>query len=66
MPESCAVALRIDGPAGTWVGVWRPAERRLHQLAAPEGWLTGSGLWTRDGVLRLPYATAAVPCGVAP
>jgi hypothetical protein len=64
-PENCAVALRIDGPAGSWLGVWRPADRRVHQLAAPQGWLTGVGLWTPDGVLRLPYATAAVRCGVA-
>ncbi|MFE9770485.1 hypothetical protein ACFYOV_02140 [Streptomyces sp. NPDC005931] len=64
-PEGCAVALRIDGPAGTWLGVWRPAERRVHHLPAPEGWLTGTGLWTADGVLRLPYATRSVPCGVA-
>ncbi len=64
-PESCAVALRIDGASGSWLGMWRPAERRLHQLRAPEGWLTGSGRWTRDGVLRLPYATEAVPCGMA-
>ncbi|MCX5523707.1 hypothetical protein OG342_12655 [Streptomyces bobili] len=64
-PESCAVGLRIDGPFGSWVGVWRPADRRLHQLAAPDGWLAGSGLWTEDGVLRLPYATGAEPCGVA-
>ncbi|MFF1961104.1 hypothetical protein ACFVWX_29535 [Streptomyces sp. NPDC058220] len=65
MPESCAVAFRIDGAAGSRVGMWRPAGRRLRQLAAPEGWLAGAGLWTREGVLRLPYATAAVPCGVA-
>ncbi|MER5433345.1 hypothetical protein [Streptomyces sp. NPDC002588] len=64
-PEGCAVALRIDGAFGSWVGVWRPADRRLHQLSAPEGWLAGSGLWTPDGVLRLPYATEAEPCGVA-
>ncbi|MFF5367805.1 hypothetical protein [Streptomyces sp. NPDC013187] len=64
-PESCAVALRVDGPTGSWVGVWRPAERRVHHLRAPEGWLTGAGLWTPEGVLRLPYATQAVPCGVA-
>ncbi|MFM9493406.1 hypothetical protein ACKI1Q_07195 [Streptomyces galilaeus] len=64
-PESCAVGLRIDGPFGSWVGVWRPADRRLHQLTAPDGWLAGSGLWTEDGVLRLPYATEAEPCGVA-
>ncbi|MFJ9028631.1 hypothetical protein ACIRQP_08915 [Streptomyces sp. NPDC102274] len=65
MPESCAVALRIDGAAGSWLGVWRPAGRRLHQRPAPEGWLAGSGVWTRDAVLQLPYATGAVPCGVA-
>jgi hypothetical protein len=64
-PESCAVALRIDGAAGTWVGVWRPAERQVHHLPAPEGWLAGSGLWTRDGVLQLPYTTGTVACGVA-
>lgn len=65
MPESCAVALCIDGPLGSWVGVWRPDGRQVHHLAAPVGWLAGSGLWTRDGVLRLPYATDEVPCGVA-
>ncbi|MFD5521167.1 hypothetical protein [Streptomyces sp. NPDC127066] len=64
-PESCAVALRIDGPGGTWVGVWRPAERRIHHRPAPEGWFPGTGLWTAEGVLRLPYATGVVPCGVA-
>lgn len=64
-PESCAVALRMDGPGGTWVGVWRPAERRIHHRPAPEGWLPGTGLWTAEGVLRLPYVTGAVPCGVA-
>uniref|UniRef100_UPI0037D9E296 hypothetical protein n=1 Tax=Streptomyces zaehneri TaxID=3051180 RepID=UPI0037D9E296 len=66
VPEACAVALRIDSSFGTWVGVWRPADRRLHQLRAPEGWLAGSGVWTPEGVLRLPYATEAEPCGVAP
>ncbi|WP_329388421.1 hypothetical protein [Streptomyces sp. NBC_01716] len=65
MPESCAVALRIDGPAGTWVGTWRPSGRRLHQQAAPDGWLAGTGLWSPDGVLQLPYATGTMPCGVA-
>ncbi|ATL27380.1 hypothetical protein [Streptomyces formicae] len=64
-PEACAVALRIDGPSGSWLGTWRPAERVLHQLAAPPGWLTGSGWWTREGELCLPYATDAAPCGVA-
>ncbi|GKQ34136.1 hypothetical protein [Streptomyces sp. A012304] len=65
LPEACAVALRIDGPLGSWLGIWRPVERRLRQLAAPQGWLAGSGVWTPDGVLRLPYATRAEPCGVA-
>ncbi|MGW1724593.1 hypothetical protein ACWCQK_16850 [Streptomyces sp. NPDC002306] len=65
MPEGCAVALRVDGPAGSWVGVWRPAERQMHHLPAPEGWLAGAGLWTPDGVLRLPYATQTTPCAVA-
>ncbi|MER6089573.1 hypothetical protein [Streptomyces bluensis] len=63
-PESCAVALRLDGAVGSWVGVWRPAERQVHHLAAPEGWLAGAGRWSRDGVLQLPYATGVVPCGV--
>ncbi|MFI6863242.1 hypothetical protein ACIBKZ_25665 [Streptomyces sp. NPDC050421] len=65
MPESCAVALRIDGAAGSWVGIWRPSGRRLHQLAAPEGWQAGSGLWSRDGVLKLPYANGDTACAVA-
>ncbi|MFM9589796.1 hypothetical protein ACKI1J_15275 [Streptomyces scabiei] len=64
-PESCAVALRLDGPRGSWVGVWRPAARRILHLPAPEGWLTGAGLWNREGVLHLPYATGLVRCGVA-
>ncbi|MFF7973964.1 hypothetical protein [Streptomyces sp. NPDC007905] len=65
MPEDCAVALRITGPFGSWIGTWRPAERQVCHVPAPEGWLSGAGLWTRDGVLRLPYATGEVPCGVA-
>ncbi|MEU4260891.1 hypothetical protein ACYCCF_08030 [Streptomyces argenteolus] len=65
MPESCAVALRIDGAAGSWVGLWRPAGRRLHQCAAPAGWLAGAGFWTREGVLHLPYEQAGAPCAVA-
>ncbi|MEU1370385.1 hypothetical protein ABZ454_30180 [Streptomyces sp. NPDC005803] len=65
MPESCAVALRIDGAAGTWAGIWRPSGRRLHQLAVPEGWLAGSGIWSREGVLKLPYADGETACAVA-
>ena len=64
-PESCGVALRFDGPAGSWIGVWRPTQRQVVHLPAPQGWLTGTGLWTRDGVLRLPYSTPGTPCGVA-
>lgn len=64
LPEHCGVALRIDGPDGPRVGVWRPSERRLRLLTAPRGWLPGTGLWTAEGELRLPYATADVPCGL--
>ncbi|MGF6942355.1 hypothetical protein [Streptomyces auratus] len=64
-PESCAVAFRMDGAHGTWLGVWRPAVRQLRQFPAPRGWLTGAGLWTGGGELLLPYTTAAEPCGVA-
>ncbi|MFI9765832.1 hypothetical protein ACIHJG_03060 [Streptomyces sp. NPDC052415] len=64
MPESCSVALRVDGPLGSWLGVWRPAEKQMRHLAAPEGWLAGAGWWTREGALQLPYSTQAVPCGV--
>ncbi|AJE85911.1 hypothetical protein SLNWT_5535 [Streptomyces albus] len=65
MPETAAVALRIEGPPASRLGLWRPLDRTLHQLAPPQGWLTGAGLWTAEGVLRLPYVTDAVPCGVA-
>ncbi|MFB6815348.1 hypothetical protein ACFCV8_12490 [Streptomyces sp. NPDC056347] len=65
MPENCAVALRVDGASGGWIGVWRPAGRRLHPFAAPEGWQAGRGVWTRDGLLRLPYADGDTACGVA-
>ncbi|MEU4655839.1 hypothetical protein AB0G32_18155 [Streptomyces sp. NPDC023723] len=64
-PERCAVALRVDGPTGSWVGMWRPSERHLHQLPAPRGWLAGAGWWSADGLLQLPYSTAERPCAVA-
>jgi hypothetical protein len=64
-PERCGVALRVDGALGSWVGVWRPAERAVRHLAAPEGWLAGAGVWTAGGELHLPYATRESPCGVA-
>jgi hypothetical protein len=63
-PESCAVALRVDGTVGSWVGVWRPTERQIHHFPSPEGWLAGAGVWSREGVLRLPYVARGVPCGV--
>ncbi|MZD06517.1 hypothetical protein GTW43_15635, partial [Streptomyces sp. SID5785] len=67
LPEGCAVALRVDGPEGgvPWLGVWRPRESRLSQLPPPVGWLAGTGFWSRDGVLALPYVTDDVPCGLA-
>ncbi|WP_326795604.1 hypothetical protein OG946_09000 [Streptomyces sp. NBC_01808] len=64
-PEQCGVALRLEGPGGCRLGVWRPAARRLVQLPPLPGWITGSGLWTQWGELRLPYATPAHPCGLA-
>lgn len=64
-PEGCAVALRVDGAGGSWLGLWRPAERRLQHVPAPEGWLPGTGRWTREGELHLPCATPAAPCSVA-
>ncbi|MFF9894450.1 hypothetical protein [Streptomyces longispororuber] len=70
-PEACAVALRLDATAPASPGsrpalcAWRPADRRVHPLTAPEGWPAGVGHWTPEGVLRLPYTTRAVPCGVA-
>ncbi|MFF7810751.1 hypothetical protein ACFZCF_02310 [Streptomyces sp. NPDC007945] len=65
MPESCGVALRIDAAGGSWVGLWRPSERRMRQVAAPPGWVAGAGAWTPEGVLRLPCSTAELPCALA-
>ncbi|MFG3256217.1 hypothetical protein [Streptomyces sp. NPDC048172] len=65
LPESCAVALRVDAAQGTWLAVWRPGLRELRHLAAPPGWLAGKGLWTEDGELRVPYSTPGTPCGLA-
>ncbi|MEU7066084.1 hypothetical protein ACIGQE_07525 [Streptomyces sp. NPDC053429] len=59
MPESCGVALRV--PEG--IALWRPADRQVFRISAPMGWL-GAGLWTPQGVLRLPCATPEVPCAV--
>ncbi|MGW6869613.1 hypothetical protein [Streptomyces sp. NPDC054901] len=61
MPETCGVALRV-GEAG--LALWRPADRHVFRLGAPAGWLGGTGLWTAEGRLRLPYAVPEVPCGV--
>ncbi|MFF3494839.1 hypothetical protein ACFYWS_26225 [Streptomyces sp. NPDC002795] len=67
MPEGCAVALHVASAEGgaPWLGLWRPADGRMHQVAAPGGWLAGSGFFSRDGVLSLPYVTEEVPCGLA-
>ncbi|MFE2288925.1 hypothetical protein ACFXDJ_32730 [Streptomyces sp. NPDC059443] len=69
MPESCGVALRVDeagdGYGGSVAGLalWRPADRHVFRLGAPAGWLGGTGLWSAEGRLHLPYATPEVPCG---
>ncbi|GGO44754.1 hypothetical protein [Streptomyces lasiicapitis] len=68
MPESCAVALRVDDgsdDSAPRLCGWRPADRQVHQLPTPAGWLAGAGRCTRDGVLELPYVTGSVPCGMA-
>ncbi|MFE5873120.1 hypothetical protein ACFQ6V_31325 [Streptomyces roseifaciens] len=64
-PEGCAVAFRVEGATGSWVGVWRPAGKQLQQFPAPAGWLVGAGLWTSGGELRLPFVTPYVRCGLA-
>ncbi|MEV1008615.1 hypothetical protein [Streptomyces sp. NPDC049881] len=65
VPEDCGVALRVAAAEGDWVAVWRPGERELRHLAAPEGWLTGTGRWTVEGELLLPFSTGQTPCGLA-
>lgn len=70
MPESCGVALRVDeageGYGGNVSGLalWRPVDRHVFRIGAPAGWLGGTGLWTTEGRLHLPYATPEVPCGI--
>ncbi|OEJ31810.1 hypothetical protein [Streptomyces subrutilus] len=61
MPETCGVALRL--PEGD-IALWRPADRHVFRLGAPRGWLGGTGLWSAQGRLHLPYATPDVPCGI--
>lgn len=65
MPEHATVALRAEGPNGTWVALWRPGQRDLRHLAAPPGWLPGAGALSADGELLLPYVQGAVR-GVVP
>ncbi|MFG2622377.1 hypothetical protein ACGFXC_32625 [Streptomyces sp. NPDC048507] len=60
MPETCGVALRV-GESG--LALWRPSDRYAFRLGTPVGWL-GTGLWSAEGRLHLPYATAEVPCGL--
>ncbi|MGW6859912.1 hypothetical protein [Streptomyces xanthophaeus] len=61
MPESCGVALWLPGDG---LALWRPADRHVFRLGPPVGWLGGTGLWSREGRLHLPYATREVPCGI--
>ncbi|MFJ9343866.1 hypothetical protein ACIRP0_32000 [Streptomyces sp. NPDC101733] len=61
MPETCGVALRV-GESG--IALWRPADRHVFRLGAPVGWLGGTGLWSAEGRLCLPYATPDAPCGL--
>ena len=65
LAENTTVALRAEGPNGTWVALWRPGQRELRHLAAPSGWLPGAGLLRSDAELLLPYATTQTPCGLA-
>lgn len=69
LPESCAVALHGQTTGaragGAWLGVWRPMQKELRRFRAPGGWLPGKGVWTREGELRLPCASAHAPCGLA-
>lgn len=65
MPEGAAVALRAEGPDGAAPVVWRPGERTVTWLTAPEGWLAGTGLWSARGSLRLPYACERWPFGLS-
>ncbi|MEU8778621.1 hypothetical protein [Streptomyces sp. NPDC048606] len=60
MPETCGVALRV-GASG--LALWSPADRYVFRLGAPVGWL-GTGLWSAEGRLHLPYSTPDVPCGL--
>ncbi|MFI1867880.1 hypothetical protein [Streptomyces jumonjinensis] len=65
-PERCGVALWIEGAAGSTLGLWQPSGGRLRQLAAPRGWLAGTGVWDARGALRLPYVSGGRgECGLA-
>ncbi|MGW1276895.1 hypothetical protein ACWD4V_08035 [Streptomyces tsukubensis] len=64
-PDGCAVAFTVATGTGPVPAVWRPRGRELRPLAAPDGWFPGTGRWTPEGVLQLPYAGPATPCGVA-
>ncbi|MFH8367472.1 hypothetical protein [Streptomyces sp. NPDC018031] len=64
-PGGGEAAVGPAAPAGrAGIGLWRPSERRVRRLTAPEGWLTDAGFWTSGGELWLPYATATTPCGL--
>lgn len=65
VPEGCAVALRMTTHEADWVAVWRPQQKEAQHLTPPEGWLSGTGLWTAGGELLLPFSTAHTPWGLA-
>ncbi|MGV9314400.1 hypothetical protein ACWDR0_19780 [Streptomyces sp. NPDC003691] len=76
-PERCSVAFTVRTSTSTstststgtgsraGAAVWCPEGRELHRTAVPDGWFPGTGRWTPEGVLHLPYATPGTPCGVA-
>lgn len=64
-PETAVVALHAQEADGVSLLLWRPAEGRTIRLPGPEGWLSGTGLWSCGGPLRLPYASPHQPYGLA-
>ncbi|WP_016906705.1 hypothetical protein [Streptomyces xiaopingdaonensis] len=73
VPAPGAAAPRDAGAHGVrmplggegWLAVWRPAQRGVRHIPPPQGWLTGHGLWSAEGDLRLPYSVPHALCGLA-
>ncbi|WP_019546065.1 hypothetical protein [Streptomyces sulphureus] len=73
MPAPGTAAPRDAGAHGVrmplggegWLAVWRPAQRGVRHIPPPQGWLTGHGLWSAEGDLRLPYSVPHALCGLA-